>query len=246
MGVRRIWETVELRCVLCLYEANCDPASQERDAFSRLFAALWPTHAWKWLANTIVLGEKEKGVCVCGWQCSHDEMCVIVCCIAFVRVDGRKVRSGSLCMVMDSWGHARTLYLCHYYRCYQTYSTHTQNEQMRQPPAFKWLIASRISSLLWWVMITPVYNLVQGKFSQVQALMLTDLWNYAMLCSKCNVGKIFYYWPLCLLIISKTLGCQITRKTKNTPKWGNFRYLVIITHFKNLIVKFSSNIPKYH
>lgn len=124
------------------------------------------------------------------------KICVIVYCTAFVRVEGRKVRSGSLCTVMDSWGHARTLYLCHYYRCYQTYSTHTQSEQMRQPPAFKWLIAGRISSLLWWIMITPVYNLVQGKFSQVQALMLTDLWNYAMLCSKCNVGKISYYWPL--------------------------------------------------
>ena len=34
-------KTVGLRCVLCLYEANCDPASQERDAFSRLFAVLW-------------------------------------------------------------------------------------------------------------------------------------------------------------------------------------------------------------
>lgn len=31
-------QTVGLRCVLCLYETNCDPASQERDAFSRLFA----------------------------------------------------------------------------------------------------------------------------------------------------------------------------------------------------------------
>lgn len=50
---RALWEvrgsegyvkTVGLRCVLCLYETTCDPASQERDAFSRLFAVLWPTH----------------------------------------------------------------------------------------------------------------------------------------------------------------------------------------------------------
>lgn len=40
-------KTVGLRCVLCLYETNCDPASQERDAFSRPFAVLWPTHMWK-------------------------------------------------------------------------------------------------------------------------------------------------------------------------------------------------------
>lgn len=36
--------TVGIRCVLCLYETNCDPARQERDAFSRLFAVLWVTH----------------------------------------------------------------------------------------------------------------------------------------------------------------------------------------------------------
>lgn len=35
------------RCVLCLYETNCDPASQERDAFSWPFALLRQTHMWK-------------------------------------------------------------------------------------------------------------------------------------------------------------------------------------------------------
>lgn len=40
-------ESVGLRCVLCLYEADCDPASQEKDAFSRPFAALWSAHMWK-------------------------------------------------------------------------------------------------------------------------------------------------------------------------------------------------------
>lgn len=154
----------------------------------------------------------DKWVAMLAWW---TKLCVIVCCIAFVRVDDRKVRSGSLCTVMDSWGQWRTLYLCHYYRCYQTYSTHTQSEQMRQPPAFKWLIASRISFLLWWVTITPVYSLVQGKFSQVQVLMLTDLWNYAILCIKCNPGKknptngLYASWSYLKHWVAKSLG-----------KWG--------------------------
>ena len=49
-GVTRIcadfWDEV---CPVFIYERNCDPASQERDAFSRplLFFFLWLAHMWK-------------------------------------------------------------------------------------------------------------------------------------------------------------------------------------------------------
>lgn len=43
-GLEGYVKTLGLRCVLCLYETNCDPVSQERDAFSWPFAILWPTH----------------------------------------------------------------------------------------------------------------------------------------------------------------------------------------------------------
>lgn len=91
-----------IRCVLCLEETDCDRSRQEKDAFSRLFADLWPTHVevtgfHNRVSSTVVLGEKERsGVCVC---VSGKDMRVKMCHVfhwacACMCGDGRKFGVG--------------------------------------------------------------------------------------------------------------------------------------------------------
>lgn len=117
-----IWGgTLGLRCVLCLYETNVTLLVRKGMLLVGPFL-FYGQHTWKWLADTIVLGEKEKGVCVCGRGCEGQNLCH---CMFHRICNRRKVGQGLLTWSGTCENTWRTLYFCHYYRCYHIHGKHT-------------------------------------------------------------------------------------------------------------------------